>query len=1178
MTTSGDMSNDTLGSNGDTLFDESTGWDRTAYPVGRIASLLEVLAALPTILFVAALALTEGHLLTATTDSFIPFLRSGYYWSFLSSPIHPETFGTPGGGSNTYAVAFMLQALGVSPAAAQHAINLFPILVAYPSARYLFHTLRPRTVLGPIFANFYVFSALGMNQWGGSTGLTLLYGFTPLVIVSLLRFSRSTRFNWRWIALSGIIIFAAGVDETLLFVVILAIPIVIRELLLLRPTRASFKSFAVFLASLVIAVGIYLGISLYDNFPWILATLGVSSPYTQSLAGLRGAFLSPQVFAISPFSGVFPNSVAALSVPVYVYSPNPVESVLGVAAIGLMVCTLLFRSRKKEFVLSIWLYLLGLTGLLFLITSDPVLASSIFYSGRYLLFPLIALNSPGQWWYVLAPWELVLIFMGTVALIRRLSPPIALSLEESIQRQREEAAGARTFSVGLNKLIWARRTRAYSPAVVAFVIGIVLISSVPSIPGSIRYVDPSSSEAYSNSGGTYSVPNGIPTYFVSLENNFSIERSATGPFRVMWFPTSPGVSVWLEADPYAIVFPPANPVLLSYFTAIMQFASSGASQNISPTLNEMGIKYLVILPGLNENFTSPTVGYYKQYPYALLGNPAIFEEFLSKQPSITLINRTAGYSLYVNLAYSSYATLDLGLLANQLESPITVAQQNGTLVPLNGGSNSSNHSPAAGNLLIDPDFANGTASWAPLGAPANEWRNSASGGGIYVAINSSSPSPINLVSPNLDWNSSANFVPVLPNQTYAASGTLKRISGSGGFFAFGASTYNFSGAYVDYLQPVTVSLGEGLDLRFVQNFTAPSPVFEIWPYFQLFGNFTGTILLQNLSLSLSSSTGVSGSSLFSPSPQVVWPTQYLASLRGLSPNSAEIGFVVNNSLTSDCNDVCALAEPLTSGPGTNGTEVLQSGPILRFLVPALSLVPAYGVVSESATTLTLRSTSLATGSVFVPAGSYIWFLKVAGPGAGLVSLGGNSMALDLSGPQLDTLVINSTGEIERIDAQAYSGTVFIRGFALISEAKQSDASWYTGVSRSCQNEPTASLVESSFSNYAVKVDSPCGESTVLVLPNQFYSSWKYTASNGTTTIGGSAIEVNGWETGFVLEPGSLTTVGVYFDGGPLFTISAILQPAGLAVTLIFVLASTPVVASFFAKIHSKLRAHLPRPR
>ena len=691
---------------------------RSSHAFIRLEANSEVLlGSIPSFIWFFVLLYNEGSSLTSTTDVFIPFLLPQQNLMYFFSPWHFASFGSFGNAPLAYLYSYALESLLRNPFITQHLIVLFPIPVSYFSAAILLKKFSKYKILIILFANMYVFSPVSLNQVIGATGLIYIYAFEPLVIFFSMCifetriFNRSASKNVFGLSLS-LLGATFALTEAVLFCSLLIGPLVIAALIRHLNSDSSKHQIWVFFSLLSLGFILYFALSIFLYFPWFLGVFFPTSIIGSSLtSGFTAFFKNP--FAINGYRATFPESYSVLTLMINVNTPSILDTVLSV---GLMITTtlpLLMRTkRSKDYIfLGNWLYLLLVAGFLQLIIISPKSAFEVFSISHFI--PLLVFNEPAEIWFLVAVWELLLLYQSTLILIDFVIPVNYGRLRQQVGNAFNGENADKRSSLIHNA---GHYSRIFTCILVAALVLLQFNSLLTAAPPDI-YATSSQGETHFHNTyyGTYSIPDHSPKFVINLIQSFQTERATAGPFRVLWLPTFPGIQQWSQIDPYMISFPPSNPELLSYFQQFVRNAASNSSTNIAPMLSSLGIKYIVVLNSMYQNQTPPTIAQGNLGPYAIMGNPAAFNSYLSHQHDLRCIVCGNNYSEYLNLEFRGFFSGKVGAFYLSSSNPVSFGRNATYTSPVYDPHQLNLANCSLINLILNPTFSSGLTHWSSFG-------------------------------------------------------------------------------------------------------------------------------------------------------------------------------------------------------------------------------------------------------------------------------------------------------------------------------------------------------------------------------------------------------------------------------------------------------------------------------
>lgn len=1103
-----------------------------------------ILTSIPLFILAGTLFLIQGQSLIATTDTFIPFTSAVANFNAYFLPWHEQAFGYPGSAPNSYFYSYVLIRLGASPAVAQHLLLIAPIVFAYFSSFALSRWLGTNGLVAAVVGYLYVCNAAFMNQAAGATGLLYVYAATPLVILFGAKLVQSKTYADAVLALSGLVLamFAGTFEltEAILLYIVICTPLGLVLFLRLASGSYSLRRTLHGFLYLGAAFVVYLVATIFTYYPWLEAVFLPSAPAAQSiLSPTTSQYLHLNIFAINSFVQTFPTAISPFILTISVSTPGLLTWLLTIGLILLVCFPIVYnrnwRFRHEDLYLCTLVYLSLCSAFLLTVVVSPGLAFAIFES--FHLYPLLALTEPAVWFFVLVPWEVTLV---------------ALTLGSSWEMRHspagEQSQHSEVGTVSRRGKNWAAagvittvrfRVHKHGAILATIVVAILFTSSAAAgLPAILTAQSGNGSIPQINSdyGHYFSIPNHTPTYVEKLLNNFSSESATHGPFRVLWLPTAPGIGQWLEADPYAVFFPPSNQYVYSLFEAIVGTLNSQSSANLSNILNTLAIKYVVVLKALNESETGPTIANGPVGPFAILGNPRVMLAYLESQDSMRLVSESSDFALFEDSEYSGIiraADIPLGL--HPPPGPVLLHDQGTHPVNPPAGFNWSYGTST--NLIFDSGFSDLPASWSPFGPTIfqRQVRSNASTG-LEITWNASAPGTGSYVSYNSIPPNQPNLIPVIPQQVYNFSAELFGCGNSTGQFGLGVDTYGLDGRSLVapgyFLQGVS-GIPSGQRVMVTDSIDTPANTFFIRPYLWVGNGFFGSIVITGVSLKLSAEPNPgNASAAWMLHPTNVSATDLERDISTLPGFGATVTFPTAPS----------------SGQPASPVELYgygSDGPGVRLASMFLSLIPVFGIQSGGVGYIDFGSTGQVTGSISLPNGTYGISLAVSGFGSGSLAFGKKTIPVDLTGSRI--VILNTLVDVHNntlnITATDWVGLVNVSSPIIVGPiGSNPDLAWLLYPDSNPLHNSSLQLTGFRPGNYDVSISLPQPVRLYLLLAETFYMGWQSAAAS---TVGpevrSSGMLADFWSLAFFVGNTSRTTVRIMYVEPLDFVVCLIVQ-------------------------------------
>jgi hypothetical protein len=1095
-------------------------------------------AVAPSLLLAAGMLWAESNSSLATWDVFTPMLSPNDNLQAFASPWHPSSFGYAGNGPNAYLYAFILEAAGANSVITQHILLVLPLIVTALGAYLLFSTLGLSWISRCIGANLFCFNAAFLNQLPGATGLLYFYSAIPLIILFSYRlYSKSGRPIVNAIGFAASCFYATFSSTlTILLTVIILLPVWLAMCLSLILGQRKTKDLGRFAFWQFVGFVLYLASSAYTYFPWVAAVLAPNSTFGSYISGTNGGFLTHNIYIANGFSSAYQTPMTALLVPLTGPTATLYGLILGVMAVFVALLPLLTRQleiRLREVYFGVWIFLLGCGSFLWLAVYDPKAAFSIATS---VFPPLLALNEPAEWWYVIVPWIVILLTVSIDEMSRAGPAPHPFRWLGQVKAERRSKS-------------WIRAVvnRRYHVFALTVSVVILVATSAQGIPYAINYVQGGSSQPY-DIGNSFSIPNHVPRYVDSLISGFENNMSS-GPFRVLWLPSYPGIQIWSQSSPYFISFPTSSQIVDSDLTNFLAAINSNSSCTESAAVTSLAIKYVVVLRQLNETGVLPTVGLSSLGAYGILGDPADFAGYLLNQPCFKLVSFDTDYLEFQNLEFHGLFSLAYAGLVDTVDQPLVVGNDSSYSVPVSTNNSFNPVLSPLVNLIADGSFASKSPGWSGFGSDYSARSVTLAGEpGLVVTPNGTGAANSTAVSLNLVSPSTPNYVAVTPGQLYNFSSYVRTLGTAEGYVDIGAQLCNESAVCKGYIQTDLLKLTTNQTATLNGSFDVPNGTFYVWPYIVINAPFSGELFIANVSLTFS------GISLSSSAEQIT-ARQESSTVTSMTI-SQNLSALPGSSRFVTLQSTGSMVPPSfpTFSAGGYTSDSPQSNNII-VTVPSSVFRVAYGHTISSGGTITLASASRLTASLEgLEAGAYDFFLQFTGWGTATVGIASQSDQVVLGtfgsdGVWMTSPAIHGAVQVAVTD---YVGTLSIDSFVVAGPDPLGSLGELLFAAAPSGIQPESTVLSSDFSAFTLLVRNSTGSSAAVIMAQSYQSGWLLTdVQSSLGPIEGVA--VNGWEIGFVLPSLGNGTLRLAFNPGWVFSTTLIVQLVTLPLMLLLAL-------------------------
>jgi hypothetical protein len=1149
--------------------------------------LAPLLGAIPSLVLCGYLILLQSTQVTISTDLFVPFIHRTDDLSYFLSPWHPGNFGSAGSSPNGYLYAFLINDVTQNAGLTQHFLSAIPIPIGFATSFVLLGRFNKGLPIRILFANLYIFNAVVLNQIAGATGLLYVYAFAPATIYFALEMADPDGKFWKPVSGYAISGFLATffLSETVFFLLLYLVPIALFIIGQAAARRTTYRSVLVMFGKLVLGLCLYMAMDLFIYFPWAQAVLGITSPFASPVVTIGQSFLGHNFYTLQPISGVLPTPTSLLTGPLVGQGGGALQVVIGLCIVALACVPLLVdRDKRSLLVLSIWAFILLLGGFLLLINSAPDLVYFLVTSSGLLLLPLVVLNQAAQWWFVLTPWEIILLFLSAL----RVTDGSLLRTLRRLDYASKSLAGPRVRSKLVSRpwslyrrIIGERRSGSIlTGASITFVVLLICTNAstslIPIVQSEVSATASPTQTAFD--GGPYALPNHIPLYVLQLERSFANLRGSEGPFRVMWFPSSPGINQWIQIDPYSIYFPPPSQVLLDDFDQITADVQQNASVDMTPLLTDMGIRYIVVLLQLNQTGSEPAVFNDSAGPFALLGNPRTMNQYLERQSNLSLISSNSNYSLFLNLNSDGLFQSLRGVVLYNGPAELSLGSGSLARVP-SSPSPLPNQSAAIGfNIVVNPMFAPENESWTPLGNGYQE-SNASRWGRTWVQVTSGANGTEYSSAFGVSYNTLPDGVPnrvaILPGQEYLLGGSLVMAPGTQAVISVGGQLINLTNKPSGLVQAGPFNVSGIPVFNFSVSWTVPNGSYVISPLF-IVRSLQGSFQLTNFTITYAGTSFVNKTiSFLDSAPRVeLNPYSYYGLVKTEFRDSDNLGLLT--SLPSDFAGSGVNVIPISPvGNFTSNT----SG--LGIFLPGLQMVPDSGLLMRSSSTLALESAATASAFVYNLQDNIESIWRICGFGVGSVSVSSVTVGYDLRvGSPCQAVYLNASGVGQ---STLFSISNLVGVISLVSILVQSSRGSLNPLLLQSVSNLTGSQTwtvvgtETSDSQFLLTALSPISRSCLLLVHQAFVPGWFATYMAGGEQRISEGFEINGWETAFVLTNGTLWPVKLTFSGGSFFESSLVIEGVSSIVAVGIYLVASSTQWGFLIRMRKFIRQEADRP-
>lgn len=1070
---------------------------------------LLIASSLPSILIWTCFMVIEGNNLVLDSDLFMPLWPPNQNLLFFISPWYTADFGFPTSSPIIYLLAFLISSITNNLAVTQHAIQLAPLIISFFTSWLFLGKISYRKHFLPLFSNFYVFNAVSLNQFVGATGLMYIYAFTPLILYYMIRLLRNDGSAFKNV--TGIIFasyFATiSSSETIMHIALTSVPIIMAFIFDVVHQRWILRRHLTFIIGIFASFFFYLLFQLAAYLPWMEATLGIKTVQSSGLLQIANVFLSKNFYL--QFGGradlsIFPFFYSPLSSIVYVYKPAPILLALSIGIIIIYVFSIYFPERNFMALPSI-IFLALSNGYIELIIYSPNTAFLVFTSLKPLTLPLVAVPIIQEWWYVLVPWEIVSAYLGTISIYDFVSRKRKIAIRDSHVKNVQGLSRIRRY-------VYNMRSGTLQLLPVVLVILVIMSTLNYQMPQDLNANSPSAPLVSGYWWGNIIYPKHVPSYILSLENKLEVGQLRS-PFRILFFPSSPGVvNVWTYSNPYSISFPSSSQYINSTIQLFLGYINDNNSEMAAYELSSLGIKYVVVLWHFNEN---------KSIPYmisaaaggGLIGDPHIMYRTLAYGADFSLLSNDSDYALFQNNIFSFFRLYGA---AFYLPPVSTVGLNLSTQVSNYPGNNTRYASSMGYNLLGYLPSSNGQPSWSSMqGFNMSVANNS----GYYsVEVNHFNTKNGSF---GVTWYS--DVIPVLPGQVYNFRYVLNSSRNSSGLVYVGWNnrTMNIDDDTGDMNLPL-VAVDGATSSQHIYNVTIPNDTYFIIPVL-VFYRFNGTVNITDISLELTGNNALAiGSSQYEFIKRQFDSNILSASLRDIYP------FSHMALLTSFKTPENTSVIPMYSAELAVNSRLSPDN--IDVIFPQYGFIPIFGILDYNGNGVSFHSNGQLEYEMKARNGSYTAVIEMYGHGLSYTSISNTGEFFSnpvASHPYLLNFSVTNGSFVFTI--QNFVGSLTVSSIIILNRSSQAEL----GRLFSAASHATIKVDGFHTSYFEIKVQT---RYPVILEADQNYAgpwrAWSLVSFGKQTPI--ESISLNGWELGFIVNTSGNLTVYVSYNPGLMF--------------------------------------------
>ncbi len=447
--------------------------------------------------------------------------------------------------------------------------------------------------------------------WIGNLTVTYEYSVAPMVVWLISAIAIDKRSNYTFEFLLAICLFFGTLFYSVVGLSILAPAILVGLFAGLFSIRGNIiGNLGRYVSRLVISFLMFIVVSLPFSFPQVVGILtkGGIGYYTSVGFGIASSYLAQ----IGPqnFVNVFAFPVSTFSL---LTSPTGTGLLMVIGCVIFCVTLFsLFDSQTKKFAISLGIVMAMISLLIQLIIAQNPLINSLYSKIPF----LVPLDGVVPYSIVLGYIEAILLGIGSCWLI------------STIQLK-----------------LW-RNGRSFPKLAISLILVALLVAPfLFSYNYEILSFGTLSQRTYTS--GAESYPGTIPNYLMNLTNFLNHQREdAPTPYRILWLPQENYLSGMITTLSIADLFTSgglvANPPLYSDFKNAISELIKG-NQNFSDAMALLGFRYIVILKAISQ--VQP-IGMTTGPDSYIVGNPTAFNNALSNQTNVTMLENNENYTLY----------------------------------------------------------------------------------------------------------------------------------------------------------------------------------------------------------------------------------------------------------------------------------------------------------------------------------------------------------------------------------------------------------------------------------------------------------------------------------------------------------------------------------------------------